>query len=410
MLKLLIVDDEDMIRMYLDIFFRRKGYEVFTANCGEEALRIAEGEKPHLMFLDMFMPKMSGMEVLKRIREKDKVIKVIMITGYYKDKEDMEQARKLGADEYILKPFEPEYLETEVISKIKIKLFDDLRKEVDEKSRLNMELKGLNATLEKKVEERTRELKEAQTQLVHSARLASVGQLAAGMAHEINTPLYTLRNCLEVIDKRIEKVKKEAHPAFIESIDLGRKSLERIQHLIDSLLGFSRKNREGMNYVDIRQGIEDTLVMIEHQLKGEIQVHREYGEIGIIEADLQQVNQVFMNLFTNAIYAIMARKEKIEDCGHLWIKICDNGEYITIIVKDDGLGIPKDIQDRIFDPFFTTKKVGEGTGLGLNISYRIIKDHNGTIDVESEENEGAVFKLHLPKRQKPKGGNKCSGL
>ena len=105
-----------------------------------------------------------------------------------------------------------------------------------------------------------------------------------------------------------------------------------------------------------------------------------------------------MNLFTNAIQAVKAKKESGLDCGHIWIKTAGNDKDIIITVKDDGLGIPDDVQDKIFDPFFTTKDIGEGTGLGLNISYKIIQDHQGSINVTSKENEGTTFTLKLPKR------------
>jgi hypothetical protein len=190
----------------------------------------------------------------------------------------------------------------------------------------------------------------------------------------------------------------DIYPDLTKFMELGKISLHRIQNIVDSLLGFSRKNKEGVDFVDIHEGVDNTLALLEHQYEREIQIHKEYGQFEKIEADLQQLNQVFMNLFTNAIYAVQVKKKKGLGSGHIWIKTTGNGEHITITIRDDGIGIPHVIQDKLFDPFFTTKPVGQGTGLGLNISYRIIKDHQGTISVESEENEGTTFILTIPKR------------
>ncbi|MFH0926345.1 MAG: ATP-binding protein, partial [bacterium] len=279
----------------------------------------------------------------------------------------------------------------------------------EELSMTYTELEGYKTRLEEKVKEKTAELKETQTQLVHSTKLASIGQLAAGMAHEINTPLFVLNNCLEIFNQGINDLKadlslstfNQVHPNLTKFVGTGKNTLQRIQKIVDALLGFSRKNREGLDFIYINEGIDDTLVMLEHLMKdNDINVHKGYEAIEKIEADLQQLNQVFMNLFTNAAHAIKTKREKGDSCGNIWVKTYKNGEYINIIFKDDGIGIPQDIQDQIFDAFFTTKQVGEGMGLGLNISYNIIKNHNGNIEIESKEGEGASFVISLPGRQK----------
>lgn len=268
------------------------------------------------------------------------------------------------------------------------------------------EITELNLNLEKKVEEKTKELKEAQLQLLHNEKLASLGQLAAGVAHEIRNPAVAVSNCFEVLGKRIAKIKdnkitfNEAYPDLDKFIKQGETSLKRIQNIVRSLLGFSCKNNEGLNHVDIHQGIDDTLIMLEYQIKNGIQIHKEYGDIGKIKADLQQLNQVFMNICNNAIYAIEAKRKKKIDCGNIWIKTFRNGEYIIIEIKDDGIGIPANVQNKIFEPFFTTKDVGEGTGLGLHICYKIIKEHQGHIEIKSKENEGTTIAIKLPKNIK----------
>lgn len=384
---LLVVDNNKDLANNIARCFSQE-YKIHLAYNGKQALDLIDKELPALVISDVMMPEMDGYELCQKIKGTDRTrhIPVVLLTAKAAV-EDKIAGLKYGADDYLAKPFNAKEL---------IAVVDSLLSQRELQSQLNKTNQELKKAL--------RELKETEAELVHAAKLASVGQLAAGVAHEIHNPASSVDNCFQILNKRIEKIRSnkatfdEVYPDLTKFVGLGKSSLNRIQKITDSLLGFSRKNREGLNYVDIHDGINSTLALLEHQCKNEIQVHKEYGQLEEIEVDLQQINQVFMNLFTNAIQAVKAKKESGLDCGHIWIKTAGNDKDIIITVKDDGLGIPDDVQDKIFDPFFTTKDIGKGTGLGLNISYKIIENHQGSINVTSKENEGTTFTLKLPKR------------
>ncbi|MFH0925194.1 MAG: ATP-binding protein [bacterium] len=383
--KILIVEDDKNSSAVLNSLLNPL-YIISSAENGRQALELIKKDQTHLIISDVMMPEMDGYELCKHLKSdyNTAFIPIILLTAKA-EIEDKIIGIEYGADKYMSKPFNYRELLASVSVLIK-------------QGELKRDLQNKNEELEKAIIE----LKETEMHLVHSAKLASVGELAAGVAHEINNPAFAVDNCFDVMLDNIDEMKNEnknfasVYPELIKFATLGKKSINRIRDIVDALLGFSRKNREGLHLVDIHKGIDDTLTILGHQFKDRIQVHKEYGQFEEIETDLQQLNQVFMNVLTNAIYAIEAKKEKGIECGHVLIKTCKEGEYINIIIQDDGIGISKDIQGKIFDAFFTTKEVGKGTGLGLNLSYRIITDLHGTIGVESKENEGAGFTIKLP--------------
>ncbi|MEW5803069.1 MAG: ATP-binding protein [bacterium] len=384
---ILVVDDNTDLAANIAHCFTQ-GYQVLIAYNGKQALDIIVRKLPSLVISDVMMPEMDGYELCERIKscEKTQHIPVILLTAKAAV-EDRIAGLQFGADDYLAKPFNAKELMAVVDSLLT-------------KKKLQAQLSKTNQELKKALHE----LKETEAELVHTAKLASVGQLAAGVAHEIHNPASAIDNCFQIITKKVEKAKSsgatfdEVYPDLAKPLALGKASLSRIQYIVDSLLGFSRKNREGFNYVDIHTGIDNTLSLLEHQCKGMIQIHKEFGQIEKVEVDLQQINQVFMNLLSNAIHAIETKRGKGEDCGNIWISTGISGENVIVKIKDDGIGISKDNLVKIFDPFFTTKELGKGTGLGLNISYRIMKNHNGSIEVESKENEGTAFVLKIPRK------------
>lgn len=301
-------------------------------------------------------------------------------------------------------------------------------------------------TLEQRVEERTQDLTEAlqelrqtQSQLIQSEKMSSLGQLVAGIAHEVNNPINFIYGNLKHADEYSQNLveliqlyrQQYPHPTsvvqtYIEAIDLDfiREDLpkllasmqmgtERIRQIVLSLRNFSRLDEAEMKPVDIHEGIENTLLILNNRLRQGIHLIKEYGDIPLVECYPAQLNQVFMNLIANAIDAlekyrlpdarcrtdnspsstfdsqistpaITIRTEQV-DQDHVSIQVCDNGS-----------GIPPDIQAKLFDPFFTTKPVGKGTGLGLSICYQIIEKHQGKISVISEAGQGTKFTILLP--------------
>lgn len=272
-----------------------------------------------------------------------------------------------------------------------------------------------------------RKLEEAHTQLLQSEKLASIGQLAAGVAHEINNPigfvnsnLGTLRKYVEhlllLIDeyedigvlltadseakKRIEGVKRGTDFRYMRDdiLKLIEESMDgtaRVRRIVQDLRDFSRVGEVEWLAADIHDGLDSTLNLVWNELKFKADVVKEYGTIPLVECIPSQINQVFMNLFVNAAQAI-------PDHGTITLRTGCEGAFAWITVTDTGVGIPEQNLSRIFDPFFTTKPPGKGTGLGLSVAYGIITTHNGQIEVNSRLGQGTTFTIRLPIHRKPK--------
>jgi signal transduction histidine kinase len=296
-----------------------------------------------------------------------------------------------------------------------------------------------NAELERNVNERTLELqesnkaleitlsdlKEAQSQLVDSEKMAGLGQLTAGIAHEINNPInfvtsnikpleldiVDLDNVITMYEKldfsaelqpqisKIESFKKQIDIVFvreeIKSLLSGiSEGAKRTAEIIRSLKNFSRLDENDTKPVDLNEGLASTLVLVKNTFPDHLTVVKEFGEIPKVECLPGKINQVFMNLISNAIHAIKNKESK--DPGTLTIKSWQDGEYVKISIRDTGTGMSDAVKQRIFEPFFTTKDVGEGTGLGLSIVFRIIESHHGNIDVITNLGEGTEFIINLP--------------
>jgi signal transduction histidine kinase len=283
---------------------------------------------------------------------------------------------------------------------------------------INEELTRQKDELQKTLED----LKQAQTQLVQSEKMASLGQLVAGIAHEINNPVNfisagveslttNLEDIRKVIDiyhkvnadnvseklKEIEVLKekveyKEAIREINKLIESIRNGTKRTTEIVRGLRTFSRLDEDILKTADIHEGIDSTLILLHNKYKNRIEIIKNYGEIPLVECYPGQLNQVFMNLLSNAVDAV-------EDKGKITITTRLSGNNVQISIKDTGHGIPDGLKEKIFDPFFTTKGVGKGTGLGLSISQSIIEKHNGTIGYYSEPGKGTEFTIRIPVNQ-----------
>jgi len=301
-------------------------------------------------------------------------------------------------------------------------------------NRSNDELETINNSLEERVSDRTEELtsayddlKESQVQLVQAEKMSSLGELVAGISHEINTPLWYLINNATIIQERLESFSGLADTAesmitairsgtdVKETLRVGLKDMQRaladgmkddleeandlikdsiegledLTQLAQSLKDFSRLDRAQHGQFDVNEGIEKTLLITKNKLKNKVTVHRHFGEVPIIECSPSQVNQIFLNLITNAADAI-------EEQGEVLLRTWEEDGWVHVSVADTGCGIPDDVMDKIRDPFFTTKEVGKGTGLGLSIVDRIVNAHNGGLTIESEVGKGTVITVSLP--------------
>ncbi len=295
-------------------------------------------------------------------------------------------------------------------------------------------LNELYTSLEKKVRERTaqlsskneelnrayEELKDAQALLVHNEKMRSLGELVAGVAHELNNPINFIygnmthlneysENLIAIISKyeeiektfengnfdEIKKFKDEIEYDFIkediqELIKSCIEGAERSKHIVLELKDFSRLDQGVIKEIDVNESIDSTLNILSNKYKNRVNIEKGYGELPMLNCHAGQLNQVFMNVLDNAAQAI-------EENGKVCIKTGVEDDNIVIIIEDTGTGIDEEVLPKIFDPFFTTKAVGSGSGLGLSISYKIVKSHNGTIDVESEKGKGTKFTIKIPK-------------
>ena len=275
-----------------------------------------------------------------------------------------------------------------------------------EQSVSDQELEQLR-TASQELEQVKEQLKQTQGQLVQSEKMASIGQLLAGIAHEINTPIGSINSNNDILIRSVGKMRDflsctDCPPAVRENPEVvkimkileeinrnNRMACDRIIDIIRSLKNFARLDDSEKRKVNIHVGLDNTLTLVHHQLKNRVQVVKEYGDLPEIECYPNQINQVFMNLIVNAAQAI-------PESGTLTIKTFRDGDFVKVMIRDTGVGIPKENLSRIFDLGFTTKGVGVGTGLGLSICNKIIQDHHGKIDVESTVGEGTTFTLTLP--------------
>ena len=418
-LSILVVDDDLLLLKTIDNLLQKEGYDVTCVAIAREALEKVKTHFYPLIILDVKMPDMDGIELLERIREfqsGEERSRAIIITGYADDDVPI-KAIKLEASDYLMKPFElPQFLysvhravkigememEKEEYLQIILNKSQALKETLLELQAAKKDLEDYSNTLEMKVEERTAQLKAAQAQLIQSAKMVAVGQLGAGIAHELNNPLVGVLGYAQLV---LEKLKaaptaaiqdKETLEKFVKHIE---KETIRCKEIVESLLKFSRVPAPLPGHteaVDILNVIQETRTLLDrmHSLRTVRLTIESPPELAKVKGGSNHLQQVFANLFMNA-------QEAMGEGGEVKIKMSNRIDPATKIVDsvqveiaDSGSGIPPENIGRVFEPFFTTK--AKGTGLGLSIVYQIIHDHNGTIEVESRGGQGACFKIVLP--------------
>ncbi len=265
------------------------------------------------------------------------------------------------------------------------------------------EIAKLNENLEARVEERTLALRETQGQLVQSEKMRSLGQLVAGVAHELNNPIGFVHANLQLLEDYVDRLtrddvseerREKAREAIEKLLSRSREGTERVKQIVQDLRTFSRTDHADLQQVSLSEEIDRTLTLMEPRLKGGVEVVRDYAELPQVRCFAGQLNQVFMNLLMNACDAMEGR-------GKITVRTRREEEGVRLEFSDDGPGMPEEVQQRIFEPFFTTKPVGQGTGLGLSLSHGIIERHGGSMTLESVPGEGTTFILHLPLEPPP---------
>ena len=397
----LIVDDNAVQRRLARAAIESFGMRAEEATDGLLGVEAFARGHHDMVLLDVVMPRMDGFAVCRRLREVGSPTMPILMMTSLDDTASIQRAYECGATDFIVKPLRPAILGYRLRYMLR-----------------NAQVAAELARSEKRIEE-------ARDQLLQSEKMASIGQLAAGVAHEINNPIgYVssnlgslegyLKQVFEVIDaygsaehaipdaavlSRIAEAKERAELEYVSEdvfalLRESREGILRVSKIVQDLKDFSRVGSEDeWSWAGLHEGLDSTINIVNNEIKYKAQLVREYGTLPEIECLPSQLNQVFMNLLVNAAHAI-------EEQGTITVRTGVRGaDEVWVEVSDTGRGIAPEHMNRIFDPFFTTKPIGKGTGLGLSLSYGIVHKHHGRIEVESAVGRGTTFRITLPVRQ-----------
>ena len=405
-MKILVVDDEkfnlviakDLLASLVET------QEIILCSAPETVMTILAEQSVGVVLLDIIMPKLDGIAVLKQIRQHEiyNDIQIVMFTGV-SDQESFRLCFENGANDYINKPINP----TEFTVRMQAAI----------KARKNL-LK----------------LKQAQDYLIHAEKLTSLGELAAGVAHEINNPIGFVSSNLETLNKYLIRIRdniteyrnlgqKITDPAVSREelieiqrqiaadeahgkidriladlaplVEESRDGVERVSKIVKSLRNFARSGQEDEVLPnDLNQIVDDALMILKNEIKYVANVEKELKPLLMVACDKGQIAQVLVNILHNAVQAI--QEQKRNEMGTIWINTYMDGDFAACRITDNGPGIRPEHVNRIFDPFFTTKEVGSGSGLGLSIAYGIVKKFSGDLSVENGRYGGASFRIALP--------------
>lgn len=404
--RILIVDDEELVCKVFATCLNNRYSCVIAQNSQEALVRLAS-EPFALVIADVQMPGLSGIELLRKINEHFPDTAVIMVSGVGRMQRVLDAIR-LGAYDYLIKPCDIGMLERTVERAL------EWRKLLRDGKHYKQELEKQNVELA----HRKSELEHVQVQMLHSEKMASLGQLAAGVAHELNNPagfiygnMELLHTCAAGLERLLKFYDNAQLPvplaseieAIKEEIDYEHSLVdlrsiindchggaERIRDVVQNLRLFSRLDEAEFKKVDLHEGLESTIRLLSQYFgPGRITLERDYTDLPRVDCYAGQLNQVWVNLLVNAAQAMN---------GEGTARVVTRRENVMAVVSisDTGRGIAPEHLKKIFDPFFTTKAVGEGTGLGLSITYGIIERHGGTINIESRLGEGTTFTVAIP--------------
>ena len=411
--RLLAVDDSPSYLQYLVHELSSEGHSVEAAGNGTAALDKVKTRGYDCVLLDLVMPGMTGIEVCQTISEMNSDLTyhplVLMLTAH-ENPAEMARGLESGADDFVGKSSDVAVLKSRVHALVRRKLVQDALKDKEieilrvQAAREAAELKAalVSQITEKNrdLEETNRQLRETQMHLVHAANMASLGQLVAGIAHEINNPIafidnncYLIKEKLEALAEGCDSLLSPAHKKLIQSgqdrLNESRIGLQRVKELVSKLRTFSRLDEGEFKTINVQESIESVLLLLQHRSR-RISLDKQFASDPMLNCAPGQLNQVLMNILANAMDAIG------DNPGKITIRTAVEDGWYCIYVRDSGPGVPESIKSRLFQPFFTTKPVGSGTGLGLAISHTIIRAHKGQIEIVNPEGGGAEFRIRIP--------------
>jgi signal transduction histidine kinase len=391
-MNVLLVDDDPVSRRLMQGLLSKWGHTVATAADGAEGWRLfGAGDFP-IVISDWIMPEVDGVELIRRIRGcvRPSYVYTILVTAR-SQRADLIAGLDAGADEFVSKPLDVEELRVRVRAAERI-----LR-------------------LERTLAEQNQALRQTQAALVQSAKLAGLVQLAAGLAHEINNPIAYIGNNLAVLQRdvlaalavldgyraghaetaaRLEQdmdlpFVRDALPRLFETTLAG---LRRVRDIVGNLRDFARLDEADFQEADLNAAVRSTLEILGPEFTArQVRLQTHLGELPPVLCHPAKINQVFLNVVLNAVQACVPG-------GTVEVRTAARPEGVEVAIRDDGSGIAPEHVPRLFEPFFTTRPVGQGKGLGLAVSFGIIRDHGGSIDVESAPGKGSVFRIRLPLR------------
>jgi signal transduction histidine kinase len=413
---ILVVDDTPANIGLLVDALETRDFRVVVAQDGEETLRRAQFVRPDLILLDVMMPGIDGFETCRRLKTIEALcdVPVIFMTALTFTSDKLAGFQAGGVD-YVTKPFQIE----EVLARIDTHLA--LR-------RMRQEIAAQHAQLQEnytQLQESSRKLEEMQRQLLQAEKIAAIGRLAAGVAHEINNPIGFVQSNLGMLRDYIGHLLClidayehaapviEGHPALRDEIARCRDAADldfvredapkllaesldgvrRVHRIVRDLLDFSHVGETAWQRANLHAGLDSTLHLIAGELGGKGRIHKEYSDIPDIDCMPAQINQVFLNLLTNAVAAL-------GQDGVITVRTASDAGWVRVDVADNGCGIAQEELAHIFEPFYTTRPIGQGRGLGLALSYGIVRRHAGRIEVSSSPGAGSTFSVWLPVRQK----------
>ncbi len=381
----LLVDDVEANLIALEALLSDMNCDLVLARSGNAALRQLLKRDFAVMLLDVQMPEIDGYEAARHSRENPATrdVPIVFLTATHNTQDNVLRGYGSGAVDFLFKPIDSAILRS------KVRVFLELH---DGKRQIEESKRAIERTLA--------ELKSTQAQLVQSAKMASLGELVAGIAHEINNPLAFAVSHLDTVQRALGRVEDSVRPSESEAtrphwekvmtrlreMDMG---LKRIREIVVKLRTFSRLDGDERGIANLQECVDSVLTILGHRLKDRITVVRHFSEPESIDCFPGLLNQALMNLVSNSIDAI-------EGEGTITITSGAVDGRCVISVADTGSGVPIEVRHRIFEPFFSTKAVGSGTGLGLSITYSIIQKHGGTLSVDCPPEGGTTMTISLP--------------